>query len=151
MFGENLLVKLGLRRIDSEIDWLKKLREYSEEWYNELTIPVMPILINQNLKQEKLNIQQYTECAEKLLNQAYISNYGEKIENIFVEMGARGITIKSRTKLTPLINEFIETGMFMKKVAYDFEPKKAHKEWKKFLEAKNKLVKEVNKQLKTIG
>ncbi len=151
MTGINLLAKIGLRRIDSELDWLKQLREHSEDWYNEIVTPILPVLVDKGLQKNQTELQKYEKCAEQLLNQAYISNSGEKIENIFVEMGARGITIKSRTKLTPLIDTYIKSGMFLKQIAYSFDPKLAISGWKDFERKKNRLVKEINQQLKKIG
>ena len=147
----NLLEKIVFRRVNSEIDWLTKLRNYSEEWYNELVNPILPVLVNKDLQNNKAELKKYTTCAEQLLNQAYISNSGEKIENIFIEMGARGITIKSRTKLTPLIKNYIEAGMFLKRVAYNFDPEAAISGWENFKNKKIELVTEINEQLKNIG
>ncbi len=151
MAGINLLAKIGLRRIDSELDWLKQLRDYSEEWYNELVTPILPVLVDKGLHKDQTELHKYEKCAEQLLNQAYISNSGEKIENIFEEMGTRGITIKSRTKLTPLIDTYIKSGMFLKQIAYNFDPELATSGWKDFEIKKNRLVKEINQQLKKIG
>lgn len=146
----NLLSKLVLRRIDNEVQYLKELRNCSEEWYNELTSPIMPLLVDKGLLRNTSDETKYIECAEKLLNQVYIINSGEKIENIFIEMGKRGITINSRTNLTPLIEEYVDSGIFLKKIAYNFEPETAHSGWKSFEMKKNKLVSEINEQLKNI-
>lgn len=146
-----LLDKLVFRRIDNEVAWLKQLREASETWYNELTTPLLPVLLGQVTKDQSASVEGYVKIAKALLKEGIVVNAGDVVHNTFSEMGKRGITISSRKKLTPLIERYVESGMFVKKVAYGFNPEEARKKWKAFQESKDALVAEINSQLKSIG
>lgn len=146
-----LLDKIVFRRIDNEVAWLKQLRYASETWYNELTTPLLPVLLGEVTEDQPASVEQYVKIAEALLKEGIVVNAGDVVHNTFSEMGRRGITISSRTKLSPLIEEYVESGMFVKKVAYGVDPEEARKKWETFQESKNALVAEINSQLKSIG
>ena len=147
----NLIEKLSLLEVmTNEKDWLQGLREHVEDWYNELTIPVLPILKNKKLHKDTSEYIQYKQIAEDLLNHAHISNAGNKLSNLFDEMNEKKLLINSKVIITPLINNYIESGMFLKNIAYNFDPKIVHKKWKKFEENKNKLIIEINNQIQSI-
>ena len=140
------------RRIDTEIAWLKELRKSSEDWYNQLTQPLLPLL------QGKIDVtapgvaEKYKAIAEELLREAFIVNAGDEVNNLFQEMGKRGLPFfTSRAALTPLIAEYLEAGLFLKRIVYGFDPDRARDKWKHFQISKDALVTEINGQLRRIG
>ena len=146
-----LLDKLLFRRVDTEIAWLKQLREASETWYNELTNPLLPVLIGEVTENDRSSVERYKKIALELLKEGIVVNAGDVVNNTFLEMGKRGITISSRKKLAPLMEDYVRDGMFVKKVAYGFNAAEAKSKWQHFQMSKDALVAEINNQLKNIG
>ncbi|GEM_PF-4064647 len=147
-----LFERLFTRRIDTEKAWLKELRAATEEWYNQLTEPLLPVL----LKQVNLNApdvkEKYSAIAEDLLKEVFVSNAGDVVRNLFQEMGNRGIPfVTSRDDLFPLIENYLQTGLFVKRLAYGFDPERARNQWGEFFQAKESLVSELNNQLRRLG
>lgn len=142
-----LLDRLVLKRIDTEIAWLKELRTSAETWYNELTEPLLPVLSGRENASKK-----YVSIAKKLYEEELRINAGNAVKNTFEEMGDRGITIKSRTKLAPLIEGYLKAGSFVKAIGFRSEPnpKEAIEKWTKFKENRELLISEINIQLKKI-
>ena len=140
------------RRVDNEISWLKQLRTESDLWFNELTEPLLPLLQRKIDTDDPEVRSKYKDIAHELLKEAFIINSGDKVESIFEEMGDRGLPFTtSREALTPLIVEYLDTGLFLKMIAYGFDPDRAREKWLKFKAARKNLVSEINSQLKKIG
>ena len=147
----NLIDKLSsFELMTNEKDWLQGLRQHVEDWYNELTTPVLPILKNKKLHKDTNEYIKYKQIAEELLNHAYISNAGNKLSNLFDEMNEKNLLINSKVIITPLIHNYIDTGMFLKEIAYNYDPEIVHKKWKEFEENKNKLIIKINSQIQLI-
>jgi len=148
----SFLKDLIAAKYNHERDWLKTLREASEDWYNQLTEPLMPVLLGQIDSNDPQIKEKYQRIADDLLREAFIVNAGDEVRNIFQEMGNRGLPfITSRKALQPLLVEYLKGGLFLKRLAFGFEPERAIAQWQKFGRARDELRNEINSQLEKLG
>jgi hypothetical protein len=148
----SFLDKLLFRRIDSEVKWLHELRDESESWFNQLTDPILPIIQNQVDERDPEVQEKYRVIADKLLKENLIVNSGDKVKNIFHEMGGRGLPLTtSRKSLEPLLIEYLESGHFLKRLAIIFDANRTREQWHEFECLKDAVIDEINNQLRNIG
>lgn len=96
--------------------------------------------------------EKYRVIAEGLLKEAFIINAGNAVDNLFQEMGDRGLPfVTSRQELAPLIQAYLESGLFLKRLVYGFDPERARRQWQEFRGCKDQLIREINNQLRRIG
>lgn len=146
------LLNLLSKKIDNERSWLEGLRTATESWYNQLTEPLLPLLMGKINPEDTDAEKKYKTIAEGLLKEAFISNAGNAVNNLFQEMGKRGLPfISSRKMLAPHIQAYMESGIFLKKLVFGFHPKSAREQWQEFRNHKDQLVAEINNQLRRIG
>lgn len=147
-FFDTVLVK----KFDNERDLLTTLRIATEKWFNTLTTPLLPILTKRELPQDKHTENRYRTIAEALLKEAFLVNAGDEVKNILDTMGSRGFfRFTSRDALRPLMERYLESGLFLKKLVFGFDPEEAANQWCEFKAAKDELVNEINRQLSNLG
>lgn len=148
LFLETLMMK----KYENEREWLRSLRVAAGEWFNTLTEPLLPVLTRKVGTQDPDAEKIYGKIGSELLEEAFVVNAGDELQNIFAEMGRRGIPFStSRKPLEPLLEKYLETGLFLKKLVYGFDPEQATLEWREFRCCKNDLIKEINRQIRNLG
>jgi hypothetical protein len=162
----SFLESLGLDVIKSEKDMLRALRDATEGWYNELTQPFLPVFLAHESyvpgEEERTRLAKLANdmlCAELLINR------GDALENKLAEIEkSSGIPLFSgRKELRIKTVVFLESGVFLKKIAYGQFKKaatadgyraavrEARTRWQDFQTAKGELVAQINGQLARIG
>jgi len=163
----SFLESLGLDVVKSEKDMLRALRDAAEGWYNELTQPFLPILLGDvegpvPSEEERRRLARLANdmlCAELLINR------GDALENKLAEIEkSSGIPLFSgRQELRIKAVDFLESGVFLKKIAYGpfknaatangyrAAVREARTRWQDFRTAKDELVAQINSQLASIG
>lgn len=162
----SFLEKIGLDFLANEVRWLTSIRDATELWYNELTDPIIPILIGDITKDSpKSKRKELSNIARTMFEHQSKVNQGDKVTNVLSEMSkSMGIPLFSgRNSLRKHVIRFLEAGDFVKSVAYgDFRASTSKKSvadaiartkdsWREFREAKNDLVAQINSQIASIG
>ena len=132
------LDRIGLDSIKSEKDFLMALRDAAENWYNELTIPLISVVsppdcpqrtsemsdeeyenfVSETI-QENLTNEQYEtlkNAATELMNARYLINSGDKLANKMAEK-ERSIGIpffSGRKSLKENVDTYLNSGGFLK-------------------------------------
>jgi hypothetical protein len=152
-------------KFESEKQTLIDLRKHTIGWYNQVAEPVMPILLEIKFDQPFTEPEKYSEIAMKIFEMQVTSNEGEELENILASMSPRGVPLfTSRRNLSDLAARFQRRGLFIKELAVGLHKwkgmpldyreqtrKNIFEGWKKFEEAKDDLVNEINQQIKGLG
>jgi len=154
--------KISISRVKSEVKWLHEMREAAESWYNELALPLMPVLTREiDISNDQVR-EKYAGVARKLDKQEILVNNGNKLQNLLTEMGPRGIPfVTNRKELNELAESFLNGGFFIKTIMADLSEKdpsdyrhaqeSAIADWNIFREKKDSLVQHINELIGKIG
>lgn len=163
----SFLESLGLDVVKNEKDMLRALRDAAEGWYNELTQPFFPILLdgeNKFIPREEER-SRLAQLANDMLGAELLINRGDAIENRLAEIEkSSGLPLFSgRQELRSKALDYLQSGVFLKKFAYgEFRKattanryreavREARGKWEVFRTAKDALVAQINSQLARIG
>jgi hypothetical protein len=153
------------QRYDSEKEWLRALLTHTDNWYNQVTGPLSGLLIEMLLTKTEMNPEKYVDIAMQLFRMQHEASHGSLLDHTAQQMGDRGIPlITSRSTLMPLIREFQQRGLFIKKIGIEFahwnRMESGHRErekqalieaWKAFESSRDDLAEEINHQIAKLG
>ena len=161
---DGLQQRLGNGRLDTERAWLTGLRESCEQWYNEMTEPLLPILRSGELDFPEPTLKDFHKATSELYEQWILVNAGNHFANLKVEMGNRGMPFSGRDELRDKIVSYVHAGKFLRKSVTDgfSSPyitsgdirqviSEARSQWKEFRDAKDSVVDQINTQLGRLG
>ena len=146
---------------NSEFDLLYSLLEHTENWYNELTEPLKDFLLMVR-GFSVLVPEQYVEIAQELYYKKLESNHGNYLLNTIQQMSDEEIPLfNSRYSLRKYTQEFLESGYFIKDIVSSFNNWHSKNErskhiatmnvrrgWEKFKFQKDRLIEEINRQIR---
>jgi len=148
---------------------LKAYLIHAEGWYNELTDPLKEFVYNITHSWDSdtndLSPCQYAKIARELFFNEIQSNQGNNLKNILEQMTEHGIPLFShRFKLQTRTQEFLDSGHFLKTFAVTFHnwenldewirlryKKDALDAWRNFKTCKERLVTEINRQIRRLS
>ena len=153
------------QRYDSEKAWLNALLDHTENWYNEITEPLKDLLFRHSMGRVDFPASQIQEIARQLFFNKIESNHGNYVRNTLEQMNDRGIPLfTSRHKLQARAEQFLESGHFLKEVVIvchdwpqmtdsaQYQALRAVRTgWEGFGVSKERLVIEINHQLRRLG
>ncbi len=103
------------QRYTSEKEFLKALLTNAQNWFNEVTKPLEPLLFEIETGKTVIEPQKYAEIAWELYRNLIEVNSANYVKNTFEQMGTRGIPFfTSRERLEPRIQSYFERGGFIK-------------------------------------
>jgi hypothetical protein len=157
--------------IKNEKEMLRAMREAAEKWYNELTEPFLVILQEpEHGPGPVLTVEQRSKLAKlanAMLCAEFLINNGEALDNKLAEIEKNcGIPwFSGRTELKEKATEYLNSGVFLKPMAYvkafrdqdtsksDYldAVQKTRDKWRHFRDCKDALVDQINSQLARIG
>jgi hypothetical protein len=154
------------QRYDTEKELLLALLSHTEAWFNELTLPLRELLFEMLYGDiERLEPAKYVEIARELYFQKIQSNHGSYVRNTMEQMSEHGIPLfTSRYKLQQRTQEFLVSGRFLKDIveyfsrwkyldrATQYEYRSQIRDaWENLRACRERLVTEINRQIRRLG
>jgi hypothetical protein len=160
------LLEWALRqKYDSEKALLTAYLAHAEAWYNELTAPLKNFVYEMHFNLRVVEPRRYAEMARDMYFRQIESNRGNDLKNTMEQMGGMGIPLFShRHKLQRRTKELLDSGHFLKEFVSLFHGwddlsdhqriayrRHALESWNRFKECKDRLVTEINRQMRRLG
>jgi len=155
------------QRYDTEKQLLQAMLTQTESWHNELTEPLKDFLFKMKVDSRSFELQreQALSIAKELYFKKIESNHGNYLSNTIDQMSENGIPLfTSRHKLQKRAREYLDSGHFLKDIIncfanwdsvpemYRYQYKSQVRDaWERFKTCKDRLVTEINRQIRRLG
>ncbi|MFC1567826.1 hypothetical protein ACFL3K_01310 [Pseudomonadota bacterium] len=141
--GKSIL-DIFVRNCDNERKWLENLREKVNQWYNEMTEPLLPITSGQ----VKMLTPQMQMAARGLYEKHFLHTAGSDIR---FKMQERELDVLREKDLLKLVDEYLAAGSFIKDAAYSGDINGLYEGWQVFTEKRGFLNDEINARLRGLA